>query len=105
MLRYFLEFLRIRVDILRASDYTFHGTKSDAIIDMCQQLGASTYIFGGEGLYYADVEAFEAAGIECRFQDYQHPVYSQFGSEFMSHLSIIDLLMHHGPHAREILLT
>ena len=105
ILERYMYLLDMKVNYLRASDYHFHGTKSDAIIDMCQQLGASTYIFGALGRDYADVKAFEAAGIEVRFQDYQHPTYSQFGGAFQSHLSIIDLLFHHGPKAKEILLT
>ncbi len=91
--------------LLWASDYTFHGTKSELVLDMCKQLKATTYIFGALGKDYADVKAFEQAGIEVRFQDYQHPTYTQFGGPFQSHLSVIDLLMHHGPKAKEILLT
>ena len=104
LLRMLMEWLNLTVAYHYASAYVFKGTKSDLVLDMCQQLGASTYIFGAMGRDYADVNAFEAAGIECRFQDYIHPTYSQFGGEFMPNLSIIDLLFHHGPQAKEILL-
>ena len=100
-----LKKLDIHVNYLKASDYTFHGTKSELILDMCVKLGADTYIFGALGKDYADVPAFERAGIQVIFQEYRHPLYSQFGGAFMSNLSIIDLLFHHGPAALDILMT
>ena len=103
LLMYFLHELNIKVEVRLASDDHYEGTKSACIIAMCKQLGASTYIFGTLGRDYADVKTFEAAGIEVKFQDYQHPVYSQFGGAFQSHLSVIDLLFHHGPKAKDIL--
>lgn len=103
MLRGLLVKLSISVQCIRASDWNFTGTKSALVLDMCKQLGASTYIFGANGRDYADVKAFEEAGIKVIFQDYQHPTYSQFGGPFQSHLSVIDLLFHHGPKATEIL--
>jgi hypothetical protein len=104
MLQWFLDVLGIKVNYRRASDYHFTGTKSALVLDMCKQLGATTYIFGALGREYADVKAFEQAGIEVRFQDYTHPTYSQFGGPFVSNLSVLDLLMHHGLKAKEILL-
>lgn len=104
MLKYFLDVLGITVVYDRASKHDFRGQKSALVLDMCQQMGASTYIFGALGKDYADVAAFEGAGIEVRFQDYQHPTYVQFGGEFQSHLSIIDALFHHGHHAKDILM-
>ena len=103
-LRWMLDELKISVIWKQAGDYIFHGEKSARVLDMCQQLGADTYIFGVLGRNYADVAAFEKAGIKVIFQDYQHPIYSQFGGEFMSHLSILDLLFHHGPKAKDILM-
>ena len=105
VLHYLLGALDINVKFLKASDYHFHGTKSELVLDMCKQLGADTYIFGALGRDYAGGAAFKKAGIEVIFQDYQHPTYSQFGGPFMSHLSVVDLLFHHGPKAKDILMT
>ena len=100
-----LKKLEIPIHYLKASDYTFQGTKSELVLDMCKQLGADTYIFGALGREYADVGAFERAGVKVIFQDYRHPIYQQFGGSFMSHLSVIDLLFHHGPQAKAIILA
>ncbi len=99
MLGVFLSILGIDTEILYANDYGFEGEKSDLVLNMCQHLGAETYIFGGEGEEYAG----DFGDIETRFQDYVHPVYPQLNSGFISHLSVVDLLMNCGPTSLEIL--
>lgn len=103
ILRYCLRALRIQVPLVKASDYAFDGEKSALVLDMCKVLGAKSYIFGGEGENYADAEAFARAGIECRFQHYEHPVYPQLHGAFEPRMSILDLLMNCGPSSLGIL--
>ena len=59
-------------------------------------LHATEYINppGGHDLF--DVMAFDAAGIQLSFLDHRLPQYSQQQSEFVSGLSIIDVLMWNG---------
>lgn len=97
LLRYFMRALGIQVPIVRASDYQFCGEKSSLVLDMCKQLGATTYIFGGEGESYADQEAFREAGVALRFQRYACIPYSQLHGAFEPRMSVIDLLMNRGP--------
>lgn len=95
--KYILKLLEKDIPIVMASDYDFQGQKSDLVLDMCQQLGASTYIFGGEGENYADKASFKKANIDLIFQDYKHPVYRQMRNknDFISHLSVLDLIMNY----------
>src|SRR3990167_10264162 len=86
LLRYFLRALGMQVPIVNASDYDFKGEKSALVLDMCIQLKASAYIFGGEGESYADKAAFRAAGVEPRFHLYEHPEYSQLHGAFESRM-------------------
>ena len=72
---------------------------------MCKKLKASKYIFGSQGKDYADKKSFENENIEIFFQDYKHPIYEQINGEFISHLSLIDLLFNKGPESLEILLS
>jgi len=72
---------------------------------MCRELGADVYVFGALGSEYADVRAFEAAGVRVIFQEYRHPAYPQLHGPFVPYLSIIDLLFNCGPQSREILLS
>ena len=105
MLKWFLDELGIKVNFLNAKNFKFQGEKSSLILNMCKKLDASTYIFGTLGKDYANVHEFEKNNIKLIFQDYNHPKYSQLYSEFVSHLSIIDLLFNHGPKSLEIILS
>jgi len=93
--KYILKLLEKDIPIVMASDYNFQGQKSDLVLDMCQKLDASAYIFGGEGRNYANKESFKKANIDLIFQDYKHPVYRQMRNknDFISHLSVLDLIM------------
>jgi hypothetical protein len=68
-----------------------HG--ASRVIEMCRQLGATTYVnaIGGVQLYRA--EAFAAAGLALRFVASSPSPYVQFHSSFVPGLSIIDVLM------------
>jgi len=105
MLKWFLDELGIKVNFLNAKNFKFEGEKSSLILNMCKKLDASTYIFGTLGKDYANVHEFEKNNIKLIFQDYNHPKYSQLYNEFVSHLSVIDLLFNHGPKSLEIILS
>ena len=55
-----------------------------------------------------DIELFEKAGIEVRFQDFHCPVYSQQWAknteDFLPNLSMLDLLFSQGPGSLKILM-
>ena len=105
MLRWFLEVLSIPVPVRSAGEWQFQGEKSDLVLDMCKQVGASQYIFGALGRDYADMEAFEKGGVKAHFQDYTHPIYRQLHGDFAPYLSIVDLLFNCGDESRDILLS
>ncbi len=96
LLRYFLKELKIEVEIHYGHDLGLEGYKSDLVLDMCRKMNAEVYIFGALGRNYAEVEKFEESGIKVMFQDYHHPSYPQLWGEFVSHLSVIDLLFNVG---------
>lgn len=71
-----------------------HSLKSqDKVLAICQALNASEYInpIGGTSLYTK--EAFSEKGIRLHFQQVRPYQYSQFGNNFVPHLSIIDPIM------------
>ena len=65
----------------------------DKVIDICKHLKANTYInaIGGQELY--DKNDFKSNGIDLKFLQTQDIVYPQFQNEFVSNLSIIDVMM------------
>jgi hypothetical protein len=105
LLRFLLNCLGLDRPIVKASDYTFHGAKSELVLDMCLQLKADVYIFGAQGRDYAEVDRFRSSGVEPYFQDYRHPTYRQMNGDFLPYMSVIDLLFNEGPRSLEILLS
>ncbi len=102
---YLMAALNIEVPRLPASSLPVTGYKSDLILNLCQHVGATTYLSGALGRNYIDQAAFAAAAVEVRFQDYRHPEYPQVQGGFEPYMSAVDLLFNCGPAAREILLN
>lgn len=103
ILTYLLKELGISVTFLKASEQQFEGKKSDRVLDMCIKLGADLYIFGEMGEDYADRDLFSDKGIKILFQNYKHPEYPQLYGDFISHLSVLDLLFCFGEKSYDIL--
>ena len=66
-------------------------------------MGAESYLSGAFGKNYLDEEKFAEASIAVRYQDFQHPTYSQLYGAFLPKLSAIDLLFNCGPESRAII--
>lgn len=92
---YLLKILRIKTKIINSHELNPKKNKSDLILELCQKVGAKTYLSGPFGRDYLDRGAFKKAGIEVQFQDYIHPTYSQVYKGFITNLSIIDFLFNH----------
>ena len=104
LLKYLFKELGISTKFVKASEQNFEGKKSERILDMCTKLGADAFVFGKMGMDYADIKSFEGKNIKVYFQNYKHPTYQQLYGEFISHLSIVDLLFCHGEKSRDILM-
>jgi hypothetical protein len=100
ILAFGLESFGLSPVVHRAQDYFFTGVKSELVLDMCMSLGATEYIFGGEGQNYADTNTFIGAGVRPHFLDYEHPIYSQLHGDFVPNMSFIDLLFNVGPESK-----
>lgn len=95
--------LAIQTPFVRSSELGARSRKGELIVDLCRELGASSYLSGPFGRDYLDARAFEAAGIALEFHDYAHPTYAQGRADFEPCLSALDLVLHHGPAAARIL--
>jgi hypothetical protein len=105
ILVYVLDVLDIDTKIVKASDYSFVGTKSELVLDMCTQLDADIYIFGEQGKDYADVDVFKSKGVHPYFQSYNHPIYKQIKGEFEPFMSVLDLIFNQGKDSKEIIMS
>lgn len=100
------EALDIRTPMLASSALRIAGSKSDMVLNMCREAGATAYLAGdGASRCYLDVDAFERAGIRVLWQEFEHPRYVQHPScgVFIPNLSAFDLLFNCGPRSAEIL--
>ena len=86
-----------------SSDLKLSDDPTGRLIDICNHLGADTYLAGQGGANYMDVERFEKNGLQVIVQEFEHPVYPQLFDEFQSHLSIVDLLFNCGPESMNII--
>jgi len=103
LIYWLVEQINITTPLLLASELGIQGSNVQRLIDIIHALKGSHFYEGCAGRNYIDVELFEREGISVTFQDYIHPDYPQLHGEFISHLSIIDLLFNCGPESLKIL--
>ncbi len=96
-LEFFLNTLKINTKVMSLSNLNIKSKKNDLIIDMCKLTNSNKFIFGKFGSAYVDTDLFDENGIDREYQDYKHPIYNQIGNDFLSNLSVIDLLFNEGP--------
>ncbi|MFH1196291.1 MAG: WbqC family protein [bacterium] len=89
------EYLDIETEILISSNINIdHSLKGkDKVIHICKALNADPYINSIGGLELYDKNEFMLNGIELKFIKTNEIVYKQFGNDFVSNLSIIDVMM------------
>lgn len=94
--KYLVECLGLNTVLLRSSELGQSGGRSERLLAICQQLGATKYLSGSAARDYLDVELFARNGIEVVWQDYRHPVYAQQHGPFVPYLSVVDVLLNKG---------
>jgi len=92
--------LGITTIIRCSSEFTLAPGKSERLLELCQKLGATTYLSGPAASDYLDVPIFTAAGIGVEWMDYSgYPEYTQLFPPFEHGVSIVDLLFNEGKNA------
>ena len=95
--------LKINTPLLRSSELGYSGNKTERLISICKQLGATQYLSGDSARNYISEKDFSDQGIELEYQEYQHPEYPQRYEGFVPFLSTIDLLFNCGEKSMEFL--
>jgi hypothetical protein len=97
IIRYLAEQLGLKTKLVMASELEVYERGSTNVnLAICRLLRADEYLSGKYGKQYLDETQFVEHGIKVRYQDFQHPVYPQPWGDFLSHMSIIDLLFNCG---------
>jgi hypothetical protein len=88
------ERLNIARKTWRSSTLGIEGHGSDLILNLCRQFGATRYFTGHGARNYLDHEAFERAGIDVMYMDYDLSPYPQPHGDFDPFVTVLDVLAH-----------
>lgn len=99
--------LGIDTRIVHSSELKYEGRATDALISICRNVGADTYLSGPGGRDYLEAGKFSGqSGVALCFHDFDHPTYAQStarGADFVPCLSAVDLLFNCGPDSPDVL--
>ncbi len=98
LLEWFRQRLGITTPTMRSSQLGVPGTRTDRLIAMLEKLGATEYVTPPGALGYLHEDAFvEHTKIRLLVHDFHPAKYMQRDTEeFVSHLSILDVVAHLG---------
>ncbi len=97
-----LEWLKIETRVCVSESFNIQGAKTDMLISMCNEYGASEYLSNEGSRAYVEEDKIARHALTHRWQRFTHPVYEQGYREFIPNLSAIDLLFNCGPDAARI---
>lgn len=103
-LEYCVTALKLDCAVTWMSELDLDGIDRQTVIPLlCKRFGAEEFIVGPHAVDYLDTDAIAAAGIRLSVFDYDHPRYPQPHTEFVSHLSVVDLLVNCGPRSADVI--
>ena len=101
---WFCKALGITTSIKYSNKMENKGTKADLLAMLCQQLDVAEYVSAlGSREYLEESGIFNKLGIPIKYNEYDHPEYSQLFGEFIPYMSIIDLLFNVGPESLSVI--
>jgi hypothetical protein len=91
------DYLGIKTKISYSWNYLLSDGKTEHLVNLCRQAGATEYISGPAAKNYIEPSYFDEAGVKLTWFDYQgYPEYPQLWGEFLHGVSILDLLLNCG---------
>jgi WbqC-like protein family len=96
--------LGITTPVVRSSTLSPQGKRTEALVSICEQLGATSYLatLGSATYLLGDLHSFEDRGLPVTFHHYVHPTYTQMYPPFVPYASAIDLICNEGPNALSV---
>ncbi len=92
--------LGIKTPMTWSTDYQLIDGKSERLVSLCRQAGATVYVSGPSAADYLQQDLFTQAGIAVEWADYTgYPPYRQLYGDFQHGVSVIDLIFNEGPDA------
>ncbi len=91
------DLLNIKTEIKYSSDFSTEGSKDELLVELCEHIGATEYISPpGSKVYLNDSNSFLKKNISVKYFNYEHPEYKQFNGDFLSYMTVIDLIFNCG---------
>jgi len=98
------DFLVIETPITNSWDYELVDGKTERLVALCLQAGATHYISGPSAQGYIEEDQFSRAGIVLEWFDYAgFPDYPQQWGDFLPTVTVLDLLFNCGKDAGQFL--
>lgn len=97
--------LKITTPLRYGTEMHTTGKKDDLVLNICRDMGATTYLSGPFGRDYLDEKKFQQAGIQIEYHDYVHPEYRQQYQPFEPYMSALDLIMNCGEKSLEVIMS
>ena len=92
--------------ILVASKLGLTATeKNERLVEICERVGATTYLSGRGARSYNDESLFRSHGISLEYSRFNAVTYPQLHGDFVPNLSMLDALFACGSGARRLLET
>ena len=92
--------LGISTKVTWSMQYSIPEGRTEKLVGLCKQAGATLYLSGPSARDYIQPELFAREGIELVYFNYSgYPEYNQLYPPFVHEVSVIDLLLNEGPAA------
>ena len=99
-----LNWLDLKINIVLSSTLNIAGSGTERLVNICKILDSNEYVSGIGGKNYLDETLFAKNNIELKFTNYSPMNYKQIhSSQFISNLSILDMLCNIGPNASDLI--
>ncbi|MDI6780923.1 MAG: WbqC family protein [bacterium] len=100
---YLVDAFELKTRICEVAEIKAEGNGTELLFNICQALGANTYLSGAFGKEYLDEDLFSNHGIKVIYQEFSHPEYKQVFEPFIPNMSAIDLILNYGDDSLQIL--
>jgi hypothetical protein len=83
-----------------STEFAAAGEPTERLVNLCRELGATSYLTGPAAKSYLEVGEFEQVGITVEWMDYsRYPPYPQLHGQFEPAVSVVDVLLNCGNEA------
>jgi len=92
-----------QIEIASQFDKGNFGKKNERNLNICLHFGATAYLSGSGAKEYNDENLYKENEVKLLYSDYVPVTYPQINGEFVSNLSVLDVLFNCGPEAGALL--